>query len=292
MKTTRIDGVDTRVTKYVFEFSDAIAEAVLYRYPTYEERTVICCSTQCGCPIGCTFCGTGANFIRSLTSTEIYKQVFAILENQKIDATKINRFQIMFMSMGEPFLNLQEVITACEKLHTVFPLAELLISTSAPRISRKRWDEFLLTSQKISQIGLQFSVHESTDEARGKLIPFQGKMSLMEISKAGKEWFDCTGRPVFFNYCATKNNTSNEDAQRLLELFDPSVWKATISVVCEKDETVAASVVRQAEMASEFSGKLVALGFDTRVFNPAGQDDIGGGCGQLWATQKWMKNHK
>ena len=71
---------DANVSKFVFEKEagalDSIAvEAVLYRYNSYSERTVVCCSTQCGCPVGCTFCGTGKFFIRSLTADEIVEQV-------------------------------------------------------------------------------------------------------------------------------------------------------------------------------------------------------------------------
>ena len=53
------------VWKYVFHFKDAIAEAVLYRYGTFAERTVMCVSVQSGCPVGCVFCGTGKKFIRN-----------------------------------------------------------------------------------------------------------------------------------------------------------------------------------------------------------------------------------
>lgn len=75
MFTKRIDSTDANVSKYVFDFGNAVAEAVLYKYPTYEERTVICCSTQSGCPVGCRFCGAGDAFVRSLTGDEIVAQV-------------------------------------------------------------------------------------------------------------------------------------------------------------------------------------------------------------------------
>ena len=65
MQVKRIDSSDENVSKYVFDFGNAVAEAVLYKYPTFEERTVICCSTQSGCPVGCRFCGAG----RSLSCT-------------------------------------------------------------------------------------------------------------------------------------------------------------------------------------------------------------------------------
>lgn len=68
-------------------------------------------------------------------------------------------------------------------------------------------------------------------------------------------------------------------------------WQATISVVCERDESVAASNIRQRQLATDFMEKLNAYGYPTRCFDPAGQDDIGGGCGQLWFVQEWMRNN-
>ena len=58
----------------------------------------------------------------------------------------------------------------------------------------------------------------------------------------------------------------------------------------EKDETVKNSIDRQIRLIRDFNRRLCELGFSTRVFNPAGQDDIGGGCGQLWYFQDWLKH--
>ena len=58
-KIERIDDSAQNVAKFVFTNESAVVESVLYKYPTYEERTVICCSTQSGCPVGCRFCGAG-----------------------------------------------------------------------------------------------------------------------------------------------------------------------------------------------------------------------------------------
>jgi L-lysine 2,3-aminomutase len=63
----RVDDAQQNVTKFVFSNDTAVTEAVLYKYPTYRERTVICISTQSGCPVGCRFCGAGDYFVRNLT---------------------------------------------------------------------------------------------------------------------------------------------------------------------------------------------------------------------------------
>lgn len=282
------DSTDTDVRKYVFTAPDAIAEAVLYKYPTYRDRTVICCSTQSGCPVGCRFCGTGEQFVRSLTADEIVAQPVRLLADTGVDPNEMGRLQIMFMSMGEPLLNQRHLIPAIRRLHQLYPEAALLISTSAPRVDYAPIREL---SVEVPTVGLQFSVHESTDEARDALIPFARKLTLQEIAAEGLAWGEVTGRQPFFNYCVHEHNDTVADADRLASLFDPAIWQATLSVVCERDESIAAANERQRSLAETFAGLMLERGFSVRVFNPAGQDDIGGGCGQLWFVQQWMHEH-
>ncbi|MEK7072015.1 MAG: rRNA methyltransferase [Patescibacteria group bacterium] len=289
MQVKCFDSSEKTVSKYIFEFQrTGVAEAVLYSYPDFKTRTVVCCSTQSGCPIGCLFCGTGSNFVRSLTAEEIVAQPIYLFQDRNINPSEVQYLQIMFMSMGEPLLNFKHVSRAIRKLNELYPNAFLLISTSAPRVDFKPLCDL---SRVISKIGLQFSIHESTDEARNKLVPFKKKLSLQEIAIKGNQWHEVTGRMPFFNYCVHSDNISEDDADRLHRLFDPAIWKATLSVICKKDESMMVAMEYQVAMATCFQDKLVKHGFNTRVFNPAGQDDIGGGCGQLWYTQEWMTNH-
>lgn len=284
----KVRSSDENVLKYVFENGTAVAESVLYKYPTYRERTVVCCSTQSGCPVGCRFCGAGDSFVRSLTAQEIVAQVAHLFADESIEASAVERMQIMFMSMGEPLLNLSALSVAIRELAELYPVARLLISTSAPRVD---YSAVRTLSAEVSAVGLQFSVHESTDEARDALIPFKAKLTLAEIAAEGLLWHQATGRRPFFNYCAHAGNSSAADADRLQALFDPNVWEATISVVCERDESIAAANERQRALAVNFRSLLGKRGFSTRVFDPAGQDDIGGGCGQLWFVQDWMRGN-
>jgi len=284
----RLDSSAVSVSKYVFDFGDAVAESVLYGYPDYGTRTVICCSTQSGCPIGCRFCGAGDAFVRSLTGDEIVAQVQYLMEDRNITSDAVQSGQIMFMSMGEPMLNFCGLDYAIRKLSVLYPMFALLVSTSAPRVDYER---LRALSVEVPAVGLQFSVHESTDEGRNSLIPFKDKLDLYQISREGEKWFAATGRQPFFNYCAHNGNTSHEDAFRIYNLFNPAVWQATISVVCERDESVAAANDRQRKLATNFMGKLKHYGYSTRCFDPSGQDDIGGGCGQLWFVQDWMRRN-
>ncbi len=283
-----IKSSDENVMKFVFEKDNAVAEAVLYKYPTYEDRTVICCSTQSGCPVGCRFCGAGDYFVRSLKFDEIVYQVDHCLSSQNIDASKIDKFQIMVMSMGEPLLNFKELEKAFEILYTKYPQAKLLISSIGPRID---YEPVIKMCERIPNVGLQFSIHESSDEKRNKLIPFDKKLTISEISEVGEVFLARTGRKPFFNYCVKEDNSNQVDADNIKKLLNPDVFEATISVVCERDESIAAANIRQRELASNFMNMLSNHGFSTRMFDPAGQDDIGGGCGQLWFVQDWMKNN-
>lgn len=283
-----IQSSESTVKKLVFRSYDAVAETVLYKYPTYEDRTVICCSTQSGCPVGCRFCGAGDYFVRSFNGAEIVAQVEAAIAESGTPAESMKRLQIMFMSMGEPLLNRRGLSDACRELYAKYPHAALLISTIGPAID---WTWVYDLSQEIPAIGLQFSVHKSTDEERNALIPFKHKLSLEQISASGLEWSKATGRRPFFNYCAGDDNTSAEDADRLAALFPPDTWEATISVICERNEGMPARNAHQEKLAHDFSSKMLDRGFNVRVFDPAGQDDIGGGCGQLWFVQDWMEKH-
>lgn len=203
----------------------------------------------------------------------------------------MGRLQIMFMSMGEPLLNLKNLIPALRELYALYPKAALLISTSMPKISNTEYLELIKVSKEIPTIGLQFLVHESTDEERDKLIPFKKKLSLREISSFGLWWKISTNRKPFFNYCAHDKNSSDINADEILDLFDPEIFCATVSVICERTDGMAATNQYQRDLAVDFAAKLVDRGYDVRVFDPAGQDTIGGGCGQLHFVQRWFTDN-
>lgn len=277
------------VKKFVFTKPDCVVESVLHGYSEYEQRTVICCSTMSGCPMGCRFCGTGDYFVRNLTANEIVSQPQYLLENciGGLDPARIQKLDIRVMSMGEPLLN-TSLWKAFHRLHALYPQAALLISTSAPDID---WSWVLEMSVAIASVGLQFSVHESTNAARDALMPFKRKLTLEGIADVGVAWHRATARRPSFNYCAHDNNVVQADATRLAALYDPGIWDATVSVICERNEFERAQNQHQRDLAVNFAGKLVALGFNVRVEDPAGVDTIGGGCGQLWFVQEWMRAH-
>jgi len=275
------------VTKFVFDFDGAIAEAILYKY---EDRVVICCSTQSGCKVGCKFCGTGEKFIRNLNSKEIEAQVLEILRYKNLldinDSDK--RFQIMFMSMGEPMRNWDNVSDSIKNLHCNLPNAELLISTVGIKDDITKF-RIIELSKQIKKIGLQFSIHKSNNVDRHKLIPHKDVMGLWEIRDFGIKWSVETGRPVYLNYCVDGTNNKFENYVELHNIFSKSCFNFTFSVICSKDETMKEAGYKNIEKIRLFEDYFIKGGYNTRIFNPDGQDDIGGGCGQLWYFQNAIK---
>lgn len=289
----RIVSMEGTVEKFVYTKPGAVAESVLYRYPTYAERTVICCSTQSGCPVGCRFCGAGDAFVRSLTTEEIVSQPVQLLDLVEQEtgtkAVDIEKLQIMFMSMGEPLLNQKRMVEAIHALHEKYPNASLLVSSSGPDVD---YTPLMDCAVEVPAVGLQFSVHESTDAARDLLIPFKKKLTLEGIAERGREFYARTGRNPYFNYCIHEQNNSTEDVERLMKLFSPDVWFSTVSVICERDESLKAAHERQKSITDAFMQKMLEAGYNTRTFNPAGQSDgTAGGCGQLHHVQRWMKEN-
>lgn len=282
------------VWKYVFTKEDMVCEAVLYRYENFYKRCVICCSVQSGCPVGCTFCGTGSHFVRNLTSEEIIDQIEIVLKDKKLidDINdRCEKLQFMFMSMGEPMLNIDNVIEAIEKLHKKFSNAQLLLSTIGVD-NEESFSKIINVSKKIDKVGLQFSIHKSNDEDRNKLIPFVKKMNLQKLRDAGIIWWKETGRYPYLNYCVDGTNNSETDFINLTNLFSPIIFRFTFSVVCSSDETMKDASFRNLNVIKSFQDKFLNKGYNVRMFDPHGQDDIGGGCGQLWYVQKWLKKYK
>lgn len=81
------------------------------------------------------------------------------------------------------------------------------------------------------------------------------------------------------------------DVERLTTLFSPIIFNFTFSVVCSANESMKEAGFRELDTVRAFESKFAEKGYNTRVFNPDGQDDIGGGCGQLWYVQKWMREN-
>lgn len=287
----KFNSSEGNVWKYVFSTEELIAETVLYKYNSFEERTVICCSVQSGCAVGCSFCGTGKKFIKNLTSEQIVNQIKTVLLDNNISDinSRCEKFQIMFMSMGEPMLNWDNVELAIRELNSLYPNAQLLLSTIGvdDDITFKK---IIALSKEIDKVGLQFSIHKSTDTDRNILIPFKKKYTLREIRDRGMLWNFETGRPVYLNYCVDGKNNSETDIDNLKNLFSPFSFYFTFSVICDSDSVNGNQHFRELDIIQDTMNSFIKDSYNVRMFNPAGQDDIGAGCGQLIFVQDWLKN--
>jgi 23S rRNA (adenine2503-C2)-methyltransferase len=202
--------------------------------------------------------------------------------------TLCEKFQIMFMSMGEPLLNIDTVISSIHELHHKYTNAQLLISTIGIN-NQKNLQQLLTLSINIDKVGLQFSIHDAFDEDRDKIIPYRRKLNLREIRDYAIEWNKNTHRPVFLNYCVTDKNITCEKINRLMDLFSPKIFNFTFSVICEKEK--GKKTETDMNLLYDIQTKFLDIGYNVRIFDPAGKDTIGGGCGQLHETQEYFKTY-
>lgn len=197
--------------KWLFGLADGESlETVLIRAP---DRQTVCISTQVGCPVRCTFCASGRDgLVRNLTPAEIVDQVIAACRHlqQRVD-------NIVVMGMGEPLLNLDNLVTAldliCGPDYLGIGARHITLSTSGivPGIRR--------LAELRRQWHLALSLHALTDEQRGRLIPAPHRYPLDEILAACRYYRECTGRIVTLEYALMAGgNDSEADACGLAAL--------------------------------------------------------------------------
>jgi len=196
-----------------------LVETVLIRQhgKDHEGRNTICVSTQVGCPLACAFCATGQNgFSRNLSAEEIIEQLvfwgrYLVKEGkeEKID-------NVVFMGMGEPFLNYEQFMKAVKFFNNSETLnigaRRMSVSTAGLVEGIKR-----LAGEKI-QINLAISLHAPNDSLRRELMPIASKYSLHDIFKAVDNYIVKTGRRVMFEYLMIKNvNDHDQEARELAD---------------------------------------------------------------------------
>ena len=201
-------------TKYLFELDDGEKiESVLM----YDDGRVTCCvSTQIGCVQGCAFCATGASgFVRDLTASEIVNQVMAIEAGLGAGKSVTN---VVFMGMGEPFANYENVLKAIKLMNAseglMVAARKITVSTSGlvPQIRK-------FTSEGI-QIGLAISLNATTDDVRSRLMPNNRRYPISDVLEACKEWALAINRWLTVEYILMKDvNDSPANAKQLCKLL-------------------------------------------------------------------------
>lgn len=197
--------------KFVFELEDGEKVESVF-IPTLERKT-ICVSTQVGCPVGCGFCATGLlGFKRNLSSAEIIDQHIQVGVLTGMHGAITN---VVFMGMGEPLLNLDEVIRTIKILTSNFgfELSARHITVSTCGIPEKI---YVLADTGL-RVKLAISLNATSDSIRKKIMPSLAKIA--DIIKAAKYYAEKTRRWVTFEYVLIKGvNDSLSDAKRLVEI--------------------------------------------------------------------------
>jgi 23S rRNA (adenine2503-C2)-methyltransferase len=201
---------DGMTHKFVLRLADgARVESVSMRT---EKRLTFCLSSQVGCALGCTFCATGLmGLLRNLGAAEIVAQVVAMGDHHR---WQDERFNLVFMGMGEPLANYGPVMEAIRILHDPRGLnlgaRRITVSTSGvvPQIERLAGEGLPL--------GLAISLHATTDELRTRLVPINKRWPLAQLIPAAREYGLRSGRRVTLEYTLLAGvNDGVEDALRL-----------------------------------------------------------------------------
>jgi 23S rRNA (adenine2503-C2)-methyltransferase len=214
----RVLGSRDTTRKFLFRLSDAnLIESVLIPaspalYGEKSDRRTICISTQVGCAYGCKFCASGLEgFSRNLRANEIIDQIIAI---ERVSGEKIDN--IVFMGMGEPLANFENVMRAIRIVNAPWGLGigarHITLSTSglAPQI-KKLADEPL-------QIRLAVSLHGATDEVRNQIMPINRKYNIETLLSACDYYAERKKQRLTFEYILIAGvNDSDEQAHLLAQ---------------------------------------------------------------------------
>jgi 23S rRNA (adenine2503-C2)-methyltransferase len=234
-------------------------------------RRSICVSSQSGCPLTCTFCATGRmKFGRNLTASEILDQV---LHFRRIEAVN----HLVFMGMGEPLLNVDNVLAAAAKL------PDIGITHRRTTVSTVGW---LPGIARITECGmplrLAFSLHAPEDDLRSQIMPINERWPLRDVLAACRAHQEATNRAVFIEYVMLAGvNDRYEQALQLAHLLGPGfAFKVNLIPYNPTDSVYEAS---SPEAIEAFKAVLEEHGVRATVRLTRGRD-IAAACGQLAAT--------
>ena len=256
--------------KFLLKLQDGeTVEMVLMKYG---DRLTLCLSTQVGCPLGCTFCATGASgFARNLTAGEIASQ---FLLAEKIASRDLSN--VVYMGMGEPFLNTDEVLKSIrllnhEKLRG-FGIRHFTISTSGII----KGIEALCDSSL--PVRLALSLHAADNELRSFLMPVNETNPLPELRKALLNYQEKTKDRISFEYVLL--GEVNDTIERARELVHFLRGIHSFVNLIPYNSTGGRYKAPTSEAVLRFKSVLETAGFETEIRSSMGQD-IDAACGQL-----------
>ncbi|HOX22164.1 MAG TPA: 23S rRNA (adenine(2503)-C(2))-methyltransferase RlmN [Elusimicrobiales bacterium] len=241
----------------------------------------VCVSSQAGCSVRCVFCATGkAGFKRNLSAQEIEEQVLFWLQHVRKEHLAERISTVVYMGMGEPFLNYKEVVQSVHYLSSPerFGIGQRHISISTCGFPRG----IVRLAGDLPQVNLALSLHSVDELERSRMIPVNRRFGLEELKKALSIYIKKTKREVFLEYAVMKgHNDSPAHARKLIEWIRsiPGAYLLHVNLIpCNR---VRGSRF-EAELADaeRFAARLEPAGVKTTVRRSLGPD-IGAACGQL-----------
>jgi 23S rRNA (adenine2503-C2)-methyltransferase len=241
-------------------------EAVLMRYR--DGRRSLCLSSQSGCPLTCTFCATGQmKFGRNLTAWEILDQALHFRRVEDVD-------HAVFMGMGEPLMNLDNVIAACRRL------PDAGITNRRTAISTVGWIPGIdRLAESDLPVRLALSLHAADDDLRSRIMPVNDRYPLRDVLAACDRFYERKRRRIFVEYVMLKGvNDRYEQALQLAEVLDRRRYK--VNLIPYNPTGMYDGSSREAIAA--FRDVLEQHGIEATVRLTRGRD-IDAACGQLAA---------
>ena len=267
-------SLDGTIKNAVKLFDDYTVESVLI--PT-EDRATACVSSQVGCSLDCKFCATSKlKRMRNLNPDEIYDQVVTI-NNQSLQYFNRPLSNIVFMGMGEPLMNYNNLVKSIEKISSDRGLnisqKRIVVSTSGiPKMIKKLADENL-------KVNLALSLHSAIEETRNKIMPFSSKFPLNNIKESLDYWYTKTNRKITFEYIVWKGiNDTTKDIDSLVSYCKSIPSKVNIieynSIGDEDFKSANNNIIEQYKRALEKNKITVTI-------RRSRGKDIEAACGQL-----------
>jgi len=241
-------------------------------------RATICVSSQVGCAVNCKFCFTALLGVkRNLAAGEIVGQIAAVLGDQGVEPP-LQRVNIVFMGMGEPFLNYDNFMKSVGLLVDGIGIPESRMTVSTAGIVPRIHD----FGQETVRPKLAISLNGSNDELRSEVMPLNRKWNLAELMKAAREFPLRARERLTFEYVLLAGvNDAPEHAREVAELVRGI--RAKVNLIALNPGTELPYRTPKQEQVVAFQKILVAAGIPTFVRRPRGRD-IFAACGQLKRT--------
>jgi 23S rRNA (adenine2503-C2)-methyltransferase len=241
-------------------------------------RATICVSSQVGCAVDCQFCLTAQLGVkRNLTAGEIVGQVCAVLKDQKV-APPQDRINLVFMGMGEPFLNYENFMKAARLLREEVGIAESRMTVSTAGIVPRIHD---FGAEKIRP-KLAISLNASNDELRTKLMPLNRKWNLEKLMSAARDFPLRNRERITFEYVLLNGvNDAIENAKQVVELLRGI--RAKVNLIALNPGPGIQFTTPAEQRVTAFQQVLTKAGIPAFVRRPRGRD-IYAACGQLKRT--------